>query len=400
MQPALWVRTACKIPTMFTASVTALIVGPILTAINQGDAILAGSGVAWGKAALTFLVPFCVSTISATIANLRCQANDPGPDDGARIAPEPESAPVSQAAPPAQSWDSARDSGGQGGQKAAAAIEEALSSVSQIRENANLVNERSKARLTFMDDLTAQAKRVAEEVRRIESMAGESRSALGDIRGGVERIAQHVDVIVERNQEGVRLVRGVDEAVQRFQGAFADIERMSQQIADIAAQTNLLALNATIEAARAGEAGRGFAVVAGEVKNLAGTSGKSAEEIKRVLQDLAASAKEVGDQIGALDAQLERASEDSRTGRDDVRRINDSVAEAAGVAERTASQAGEQLQQFSSVVEQLETVRGDTEKAIQGSATNMKLASGVVDSLSTAKRECRPHAIPVSAAAE
>jgi len=60
------------------------------------------------------------------------------------------------------------------------------------------------------------------------------------------------------------------------------INSISQKIAiinDIASQTNILALNAAVEAARAGSAGRGFAVVANEVKNLAYTSNKAADEI-------------------------------------------------------------------------------------------------------------------------
>ncbi len=44
----------------------ALVVGPILCAINQGDVILAGSAPDFLKLGLTFMVPFCVSVYSAT----------------------------------------------------------------------------------------------------------------------------------------------------------------------------------------------------------------------------------------------------------------------------------------------------------------------------------------------
>ncbi len=43
----------------------ALVVGPILTLINQGDALWGGAGFSWTKAALTFIVPYVVATLGA-----------------------------------------------------------------------------------------------------------------------------------------------------------------------------------------------------------------------------------------------------------------------------------------------------------------------------------------------
>jgi hypothetical protein len=54
------------------SSITAIIVGVILTGLNQGDVILYGpisTSLLW-KIPLTFLVPFCVATFSA-LANTR-----------------------------------------------------------------------------------------------------------------------------------------------------------------------------------------------------------------------------------------------------------------------------------------------------------------------------------------
>ena len=46
----------------------ALIVGGILNLINQGDEIFRGEPVVWWKIALTFIVPYCVSTHGAIAA--------------------------------------------------------------------------------------------------------------------------------------------------------------------------------------------------------------------------------------------------------------------------------------------------------------------------------------------
>ena len=47
---------------------TALVVGSILTAINQGDVILAGEAPQTFKVLLNYLVPFCVATYGAVTA--------------------------------------------------------------------------------------------------------------------------------------------------------------------------------------------------------------------------------------------------------------------------------------------------------------------------------------------
>lgn len=49
----------------------AVVVGTILNLINQGDAIFGFALISWPKIALTFLVPYCVSTYGAVTARLR-----------------------------------------------------------------------------------------------------------------------------------------------------------------------------------------------------------------------------------------------------------------------------------------------------------------------------------------
>jgi hypothetical protein len=48
-----------------------LIVGAVLNAINQGDAILGGAAIDWIKLMLTFCVPYLVYTYGAVSSQLR-----------------------------------------------------------------------------------------------------------------------------------------------------------------------------------------------------------------------------------------------------------------------------------------------------------------------------------------
>ena len=52
------------------AFITALVVGTILTLINHGDVILAGHMPPLTKVALTYCVPFCVTTWGAVTGKL------------------------------------------------------------------------------------------------------------------------------------------------------------------------------------------------------------------------------------------------------------------------------------------------------------------------------------------
>ncbi|PLW82015.1 hypothetical protein CWI75_13100 [Kineobactrum sediminis] len=68
MQVAL--RLAINGKTMIRATRLALVVGPILVLINQGDTIVAGNSPDWLKVALTFAVPYCVSTWTSVAKDL------------------------------------------------------------------------------------------------------------------------------------------------------------------------------------------------------------------------------------------------------------------------------------------------------------------------------------------
>ncbi|MDH5392424.1 MAG: methyl-accepting chemotaxis protein [Gammaproteobacteria bacterium] len=69
------------------------------------------------------------------------------------------------------------------------------------------------------------------------------------------------------------------EKIQSLSGYMEELDKMAEEVGNLANQTNLLALNAAIEAARAGESGRGFAVVADEVRNLSALSGETGKRI-------------------------------------------------------------------------------------------------------------------------
>jgi hypothetical protein len=66
-----WVLAARRSIVVRAVKVCGL-VGTLLVIINQGDAVVAGGAIDWGKLLLTYMVPYGVSTFSA-VAALRAE---------------------------------------------------------------------------------------------------------------------------------------------------------------------------------------------------------------------------------------------------------------------------------------------------------------------------------------
>ncbi|MBN8216895.1 MAG: hypothetical protein J0L75_09650 [Spirochaetes bacterium] len=82
-------------------------------------------------------------------------------------------------------------------------------------------------------------------------------------------------------------------------------------IAEIADRTNVLAINAGIEAARAGVHGKGFSVVAQEVRKLSQLTERTAHDIKSILSDMTATARDIHREIESGAATVARQAGDA-----------------------------------------------------------------------------------------
>jgi methyl-accepting chemotaxis protein len=283
--------------TLRVAIPTALVVGTLLTVVNQGSTVTAGQATAmtYLRVAFNYWVPFAVSSFGYLRAWRIAQASSAATDNTTLRFSEPDIT------------DPVADADEEGSPSA--------------------------------DDTPDVPDAQLAEQRRVFA------DSVGDAREALERMTDRAEANFDRARsasgasgQAGELVRESRTELDQMLGAVSDMIEASRHINDVlttvsgvAEKTNLLALNATIEAARAGEAGRGFAVVAGEVKNLSVQSstsvGESREVVTRVLDTLSVvevSSASIAERFSTLSDRLHEIDE-----------LTGAIAEAAGAQPAT-----------------------------------------------------------------
>lgn len=230
--------------------------------------------------------------------------------------------------------------------------------------------------------------------RRAEQQA----ASIEETSAAMSEIAQSVTAAANKAQSAESIVRKAtgdvaksEEVVRRTVSAIGDIERSSNEIAEIIAvidglsfQTNLLALNAGVEAARAGDAGKGFAVVASEVRALAQRSADAAKDVKERITssneqieagvELVAQTGQALEQIidrvaeiSALVRSLASSAEQQATG---LGQVNVAVDEMDGVTQRNAAMVEETTAAARELAEKADELNGHVARfRVRGAAT-------------------------------
>jgi len=349
------------------AVITALIVGSILTVINQVDAVFGQAELIIWQALLSTAVPFIVSLVSAylTLKNkdqrsperqaTEARAERPStlerlePSDTGAVSRLPVEVEIQQ-------------------------LKDAWAVVSEIGQNAQAVNSASKERADFLADLISTSEQIQEDLHAVGLEARDCTQDLANAGGKISQAREGINSISQTCLGAAELVGHLSTATSDLNSKFNDIENLAQEISSISSQTNLLALNATIEAARAGDAGKGFSVVAGEVKALAGSTEKAVESIATILSEMTQSLAETRQLVETAREKLQLSDAQSANSLEQIASVETTLNALTSRNEATSRQMTDRTAALDKVSTNLHQIRKDTENAIKGSARNIELA--------------------------
>jgi methyl-accepting chemotaxis protein len=218
----------------------------------------------------------------------------------------------------------------------------------------------------------AIAQQVAAGATQQSKQAEEVSKALSQMSEAVNQMAATSQEVSGTTTQASKLAQQTGQSTEK-------ISKMAQVVTTTAEQTNLLALNAAIEAARAGEAGRGFAVVADEVRKLADSSSKAAEEVQHIVKEIGSSISVTVESIGKSSVKIDTVASGINQQSGAINQIAKTMDSIASVAEQSASgaqQLSASTQQTSAATQQVAAASSDLQRLadklqkLVGSATS------------------------------
>jgi methyl-accepting chemotaxis protein len=220
---------------------------------------------------------------------------------------------------------------------ASRALEESAQRASSGNDEISSAVARLTADVAEQQKLLQDANRLMREIAStIELNAERAREAFGFAAEANQKAGAGVDVsrlAIEKMRTVFERVEAAAARVFELEAKTRHVNQITGMITSVAQRTNLLSLNASIEAARAGEAGRGFSVVADEIRKLAESAGRSAEEISKLVHEIETDTSEVAEGMRESSMVIGEGREDVDTIAVSLEQIRSAVGEASRRAE-------------------------------------------------------------------
>jgi methyl-accepting chemotaxis protein len=209
-----------------------------------------------------------------------------------------------------------------------------------------------------------------------------------ELRRSADQMAQRAHALHEAGEasrerigKAGRTLVSIGDEVRRSAAAVSALAPVSERIgalaktlSKLARQTNLLALNAAIEAARAGEHGQGFGVVALEVRKLAEESARAARDVGGAIDDVRAGVTAAVEAIRAGETKVRDVGGIAGEADAALQDVLGGIGSLASLIEAMATTSEQQAHAMTALL----TAMGRVETLAAGSADSAAEAAGAV----------------------
>ncbi len=251
----------------------------------------------------------------------------------------------------------------------------------QIINNSRGVNQGAVQGLQDLEGSYQLLQQFVEQSREIEALSSESANSANQTMSTSGQTIDQLNELAEKIESAEQNIAECTGLLSSLNENNQNINQLVDSIKGIADQTNLLALNAAIEAARAGEHGRGFAVVADEVRALANTANKSAEQIQGEMAKIMDISETIIQKQLGVTARISDSREIAQGTVESLDGLTTISKENARAAQSVIDQLEVQLQGSNQIVETMGVLVETTRQAVATSSNNVQLGENLAGDL-------------------